>query len=182
MLLTPLSPAVVVGERHSGCREGGFFMPLAWDTRKRDSVVRFLEKIDFGSGCWEWTASRLPYGYGSFGLCPKRLVLAHRFAYELMRDPIPEGLQIDHLCRNPGCVNPWHMEPVTARVNTLRGNTLAARHARATHCPQGHPYDEANTRRDSLGRRSCRACQREWNRLRTPAYRRDYRARRKAAR
>jgi hypothetical protein len=85
---------------------------------------------------------------------------AHRVSYEFFREPIPEGLAIDHLCRVKNCVNPWHLEPVTMRENVLRGDTIPARHANLTHCPRGHAYDEANTRVHK-GKRYCRACQRE---------------------
>lgn len=71
---------------------------------------------------------------------------------------IPEGLQIDHLCRNRACCNPSHMEPVTVRQNTLRGEGLTARYARQTYCPSGHPWDLLNTRIGKAGGRQCRAC------------------------
>jgi hypothetical protein len=77
--------------------------------------------------------------------------------------PIPRGLVIDHLCRNTICVNPDHMQVVTVRENTLRGNTFQARNLRKTHCPQGHPYDQANTYLHR-GKRHCRICQRDANR------------------
>jgi hypothetical protein len=70
--------------------------------------------------CWEWTAARKNGGYGSFAI-GKGNVYAHRFAYEMLVGPIPEGLELDHLCRNRGCVNPDHLEPVTRQVNVLRG-------------------------------------------------------------
>lgn len=111
--------------------------------------------------CWMWTASLRADGYGQFrigGRADGRTVRAHRVAYELLIGPIPEGLVIDHLCRNRACVNPDHLEPVTHKVNVLRGEGVSAKAARATSCPYGHAYDKANTywRRD--GRRYCRAC------------------------
>lgn len=87
---------------------------------------------------------------------------AHRFAYIDAHGPIPDGFVIDHLCGNPPCVNPEHLEAVTQRQNLLRGNTIAAANAQKTHCPQGHPYDEANTSvSKSDGSRKCRACARD---------------------
>lgn len=91
----------------------------------------------------------------------KRGQQAHRVAYELFVAEIPEGFDLDHLCRNRGCVNPDHLEPVTRRENLLRGETIPARNARITHCPQGHPYDAENTRIRPCGRRRCAACNRE---------------------
>ena len=110
------------------------------------------------AGCWEWTHSLNRYGYGLVHAYGKRM-LAHRFAYELLVEPIPDGLQIDHLCRNRACCNPTHLEPVTAQVNQLRGNGMGARHAAQTHCLRGHEFNEENTyiRKDS-GARMCRIC------------------------
>ncbi len=76
-------------------------------------------------GCWEWTGGKT-WGYGQF-TANGRNVKAHRWSYEFFRDEIPPGLVIDHLCRNPACVNPWHLEPVTTRVNNLRGDVANAR-------------------------------------------------------
>jgi len=79
------------------------------------------------TGCWLWTASTNKNGYGQFRFGSqvdgtRTMVLAHRWAYEHLVGPIPEGLQLDHLCRAPWCVNPEHLEPVTSRENTVRGN------------------------------------------------------------
>jgi hypothetical protein len=94
---------------------------------------------------------------------------AYRITYETLVGPVPNGLELDHLCRVRACVNPGHLEPVTHRVNTLRGETVAARNARATHCPAGHPYDEVNTYADRLGRRSCRECCRRRHQMKIAA-------------
>lgn len=124
---------------------------------------RFWSKVEKGPGCWEWTSQLDSRGrYGHFRLDGK-VVRAHRVAYELVKGPIPVGLQIDHLCRNPRCVNPDHLEAVTAQVNTLRGTSPAAAHAAKTQCPQGHPYNDENTKW-YRNRRFCRECVRAWNR------------------
>jgi hypothetical protein len=98
--------------------------------------------------CWLWTGATTKNGYGVIGKDQGgiwRNTSVHRLAWELENGPIPKGLTIDHLCRVRTCVNPRHLEPVPHRVNLLRGDTLAARSAAKTHCPAGHPYDEANT-------------------------------------
>lgn len=121
---------------------------------------RLVSKIAIGDDCWEWTAQRSPKGYGRFQVGNTNC-LAHRVVYEAVVGPIPEGLELDHLCRNRGCVNPDHLEPVTHAENMRRG-VAGERLAAKTHCSKGHVYDEANTyrRRDRVGR-NCRACMRE---------------------
>jgi hypothetical protein len=86
-----------------------------------DDESRFLSKVlKHPDGCWEWTAGRSGGpGYGAFSL-GQRKVGAHRWSYENFVGPIPEGLELDHLCRNPGCVNPDHLEPVTRSENIRR--------------------------------------------------------------
>ncbi len=85
-----------------------------------------------------------------------RLQPAHRVTYRILVGEIPAGLEIDHLCRNPGCVNPDHLEPVTHSVNQQRAGDVK------THCPSGHPYDSPESRYEYPdGRRACRECARE---------------------
>jgi len=135
---------------------------------------RFWDKIRLNEkGCWEWTASCTKKGYGQFHVGSKKnktnkMVSAHRYAYEHLVGPIPDGLQTDHLCRNHPCVNPDHLEPVTNSVNARRGLTGingVLREGSKKHCPQGHPYDEENTGRKANGWRYCRTCARERMRL-----------------
>ena len=121
-------------------------------------VRRFWKKVEIApSGCWEWCGGRTGVGYGAF-FVRGRGHGAHRIAYSIFVGPIPEGLQLDHLCRNRGCVNPAHLEVVTQQVNSLRGDLW---NSRKTHCPQGHLYDGI----DSKGGRICRTCTREYQRL-----------------
>lgn len=117
--------------------------------------------LDPETGCIEITGHRSAFGYGAISVDGKQRP-AHRVSYELFA-PIPEGLVLDHLCRNPPCINPNHLEPVTDRVNILRGVGCMADYARRTHCPKGHPYDEKNTWVTKVGARRCRACKRVEN-------------------
>ena len=111
---------------------------VAQETNTRDPLHRFLDMTDRDreDGCWHWTGHLQPNGYGSFRVSG-RTFRAHRWAYEHYVGPIPEGLQIDHLCRNRACVNPSHLEPVTARENTRR--------AMRPQCVNGHPFTADNT-------------------------------------
>lgn len=118
-------------------------------------VRRFLTKISVSGDCWEWTGTHRRKGYGWFDKSS-----SHRLAYEWARGPIPSGLQLDHLCRNHGCVNPLHLEPVTNRENTLRGVGLPAINARKTACVHGHDFTAENTMYRKNGDRVCRACTR----------------------
>ena len=105
---------------------------------------RFLEKVRKTKSCWIWTAYTNRLGYGSFRLNQKML-LAHRVSYELFVGKIPNKLTLDHLCKQPSCVNPNHLEAVSSRVNILRGNTLAAANLKKTHCKRGHGFTKSNT-------------------------------------
>ena len=132
--------------------------PLFGDPRLS---MRFWNKVRLlDNGCWEWTATRWK-GYGLFWTKATGRVRAHRLAYQSLVEPIPDGLQVDHLCRNRACVRPAHMEIVTNRENVLRGIGVCAQEARQTHCIHGHPYDLLNTYITPSGKRQCRACDAE---------------------
>ncbi len=111
--------------------------------------------------CWTWTGGLINTGYGMFHPTKGSGVLTHRYAYEALVGPIPEGLCIDHLCRNRRCCNPAHLEPVTMRENTRRGLSISTFNALKTHCPQRHPYSPENTYVSPRGGRICRTCARE---------------------
>jgi hypothetical protein len=133
---------------------------------KRQAVEpRFLAKVNKTDTCWLWTAWIERNGYGRFWL-DGRQQGAHRAAYEMYVGPIPDGLEIDHLCRVRHCVNPAHLDAVTAAENIRRMTPHRADYKSAkTHCPQGHPYDAENTLVGKDGGRSCRACKKETGRL-----------------
>lgn len=151
---------------------------MAYEFEMRpDLLVKFFARIDRGgpNECWEWTGGRTKAGYGETWTGSSkaegrrgRVVLTHRVAYSHLVGPIPEGLTIDHLCRNRACCNPAHLEPVTNKTNILRGTSRSAVNATRTHCPKGHPYNEANTYIAANGSRLCRTCNVE--RSRGPNY------------
>lgn len=125
---------------------------------RTEPSVRFLRFITYDpSGCWLWTGTLDKKGYGGFSIARCKKILAHRFAYEHFREPIPKGLTLDHLCRVHNCVNPDHLEAVTRRENLLRGVGFPAVNARKTHCLRGHEFNDRNTRR-ARGARVCRIC------------------------
>jgi hypothetical protein len=145
----------------------------------KDPVDRFATRIALtDAGCIEWLGCTTGT-YGVFKLAPeqgKRQVYVHRWSYEHHVGPIPEGHEIDHLCRNVLCVNPDHLEAVTPRVNTLRSSNPTSVNARKTHCIHGHPFSGGNLAVSPDGRRRyCRTC---W---RTKATRRSLRLRESAA-
>jgi hypothetical protein len=131
---------------------------------------RFWSKVSLGDGCWNWQAASDARGYGGFHRTINGVhtqCMAHRVAYELLVGPIPDGLELDHLCRNPRCVNPHHLEAVTHRVNALRGISSTAKNAVKTHCDKGHPFDERNTywtTNQGLPSRRCRECRKFFQR------------------
>jgi hypothetical protein len=125
---------------------------------------RFWAKVTQDGDCWVWTSAQRR-GYGYFRLRGAN-VPAHRWAYEAMIAPIPAGLQIDHLCRNRLCVNPYHLEPVTAKVNIQRREEARVAAGMPTHCARGHEFTPENTlvKTGNNGKRACRTCHRDWQR------------------
>lgn len=105
----------------------------AWSMPLRERFMRKVRVSPAPFGCWEWTAAHHRDGYGRFHT-PARLVQAHRWLYEQTYGPVDSSLDLDHGCRNPACVNPLHLEPVTRRTNLMRGNTLARAHHERRDC------------------------------------------------
>jgi hypothetical protein len=123
---------------------------------------RFWPKVNKTDSCWLWTGSKTCSGYGQIAMRPGPPRLAHRVAWEISVGQIPDGLQVDHLCRNRLCVNPAHMELVGSRTNTLRGVGPTAINARKQVCKRGHSLADAYL---SGGSRYCRTCALEKQRL-----------------
>jgi hypothetical protein len=124
----------------------------------RRTEQRFFTLIAPADECWEWQGNTNNRGYGAFWDGTKT-ALAHRWVYEFMVDDIPEGLDIDHLCRNRKCVNPEHLEPVTRSVNHFRK-------PKPIFCRSGrHLLSETGYVRKDGGGRACRACQNDRQRI-----------------
>lgn len=109
------------------------------------------------SGCVESDGPKTNQGYNRVSILGKNLLL-HRLIYTAAKGDIPKGLELHHVCENPGCVNPDHLRPVTHRENVLFGASPAAKQARQTHCINGHPLSGDNLIVDGDGHRHCKAC------------------------
>lgn len=125
--------------------------------------------IDATGDCWIWTGAHSANGYGRIW-DGTRVVAAHRLVYENLVGPIPDGLEMDHLCRVPACVNPDHLEPVTAKENNRRG--AGHPNGRKLRCIHGHLLSGENIRITPQGYRDCLTCQRrrqvEWRARQVP--------------
>ncbi len=118
---------------------------------------RFWAKVEpmmDDRGCWEWAGSLSSGGYATFFLGRNKYDFGHRVSYRIHKGDIPQGLHIDHLCRNRSCVNPAHLEAVTQRVNNFRSDSPTTRNLQKTTCPNGHPYSHVLKN----GWRHCRVC------------------------
>ena len=135
-----------------------------------DMARYFWPKVLVTETCWVWTGGK-GRRYGVWNppkAAGRKMGMAHRYAYEGIVGPIPEGLELDHLCQNPPCVNPSHLEPVTREENMRRVR------GRKTHCPSGHDLNADNNRYERPnGHYSCRSCNREIARRRQGYYERQ---------
>ena len=148
------SPRILAGTGGT-TRKASPDMPQA-----RPAVERFQEKysVNPDTGCWEWTACLHDGGYGLLNV-GGRMVRAHRFSYELHVGPIPDGLVLDHLCRNRACCNPEHLNPCTRGENLHApdSESPAAVYKARTHCKHGHEYTD-DTIYWHRGARYCKVC------------------------
>ncbi|PXH62351.1 HNH endonuclease signature motif containing protein [Klebsiella variicola] len=122
---------------------------------------RLLSKVekDLETGCWIFTGSRLPSGYGILwnGARPTG---AHRISFQLYKGEIPAGKEIDHICNNRSCVNPAHLQAISHKENIHKSSTLMGVNARKSHCKRGHPLNGENLHITPLGARQCKECMR----------------------
>lgn len=139
---------------------------MTWSRNRGDEQpewLRFFAKVERRvDGCWQWTGALVSRGYGSFRRSQSNgatTASAHRWIWEWACGPIPDHLEVDHLCFNRACVNPMHLDLVEHGENVRRGRRNQ-NHGK-THCLHGHAFDADNTRIDSRGRRACKTCSRE---------------------
>ena len=126
--------------------------------------ARLTERADVverghDTSCWISNRARMSNGYTRMYHSGK-LWLTHRLSYEAHRGPIPDGLVIDHLCRQRACINPDHLEPVTMRINLIRGEGFIGQQSRRTHCIHDHPLAGENLYVSPRGTRHCQTCRR----------------------
>ena len=118
-------------------------------------------KVRSDSRCWDWSGYKTSNGYGQIQAVRggvRHIFMPHRIVYEAVNGAIPEGMEIDHLCRNRSCINPVHMRVVTSKENTLCGFSPAAVNGRKTHCIRGHALNGNNLRMRRNGKRTCNEC------------------------
>lgn len=135
--------------------------------KPRPAIERLLPRCDEDeNGCWVFQGAKTE-GYGVIGVDAFRGATdyCHRVTYRYFIGEVPEGLELDHLCRNRACCNPWHLDPVTRLVNTSRGLRW-----HLSHCRNGHEYTPENTRRAADGTRRCVTCLRASSRRASAAH------------
>lgn len=134
---------------------------MLYDSPMKVDSPEFWARVDATGDCWVWTGARSIDGYGMVKAASGTRYV-HRLVYEHLVGPIEPDLVLDHLCRNPPCVNPDHLEAVDNETNIKRGAPRGRWAARfQTHCLRGHAYTDENTYRRADGTRECRRCRHE---------------------
>lgn len=154
------------GKHYQAARAHGVLATI--QPQGRTALERFYAYLDTHdpAQCWRWQGATDKDGYGVFSPSGKGTVRVHRWAYEQLVGPIPDGLVLDHLCEQRDCANPQHTRPTTNRNNVLRSATSpSAVNARKAECHQGHALAGDNLTVNANGARLCRICERErWQR------------------
>lgn len=130
---------------------------MQWTSADVRDYVRLRSHTEIVGDCWIWTATLTEKGY-ALGWFRGSMRRVHRVMFMLIRGALIDALELDHTCRNRACVNPFHLDQVSHRVNVARGATLAAANTAKTECLRGHPFDDANTYISPKGHRFCRTC------------------------
>lgn len=136
--------------------------PLATKRPELDLSIdeRFWSRLmESESGCWEWQEYVDEKGYGRFW-DGARTIRAHQYAFAALVGDVPDGLELDHLCKNRRCANPYHLDPVTHEVNMARSDNIMLAFSDQTHCLRGHEFTTDNTYVKADGGRQCRDCSR----------------------
>lgn len=120
--------------------------------------------VGLSDECWIWTGAKDRKGYGNFCVAVGKTNKAHIFSYYLHKGPVPKGLQVDHECNNPSCVNPDHLQLLTGKKNNEKSTSPSAINKRKSHCKYGHMYTRESTRFER-GRRICKICEKEKGRI-----------------
>lgn len=130
--------------------------------KRRPILERFFDRVFFepNTGCWLFDGSQSPDGYAYFYVADRKMKVAHKFLYEREVEPVPDGMELDHLCLVRCCVNPQHLEVVTHAENVRRAQ-VRNYNRNKTHCRRGHPYSGYNLTVTSNGERSCKTCRRD---------------------
>lgn len=148
-------------KRHCSMHATRLYRTGSLDSPSLSPQERFFANVDAEGDCWLWTGRLGVGGYAYVGMRVDgtwKNLRAHRASYEMLVGPIPNGLQLDHLCRIRHCVNPDHLEPVTCKENVRRGFGVAAQLRQRTRCRNGHEFSPENTRVESGGSRRCLLC------------------------
>lgn len=127
--------------------------------RMEDKLLRWIEFPDDINDCWLWVGPRQKTGHGKFYWKGKYTSSYRAFYKKFINNDI-DGLDVDHICNNPPCMNLSHLQAITSRANTLRGTSPPAVNVHKTECPVGHSYTTENTKVSKKGNRSCRECSR----------------------